>query len=123
MTNNSNNKKMKMKNKLVASICLLSSALLMAQSPVSGFMKSAGDGAVVVSYSQESYDKVFLVPQEIEGVPVFNEVNISSISLFAEVGLTDRLNLILNLPYIESEGNASEAVLENNGFENTRSGI
>lgn len=112
-----------MKNKLVASICLLSSVLLMAQSPVSGFMKSAGEGAVVVSYSQESYDKVFLVPQEIEGVPVFNEVNISSISLFAEVGLTDRLNLIINLPYIESEGNASEAVLENNGFENTRSGI
>ncbi|WP_339611050.1 hypothetical protein [uncultured Planktosalinus sp.] len=112
-----------MKIKLVASLCLMSSVLLTAQSPVSGFMKSAGEGAVVVSYSHESYDQVFLVPMEVDGVPVFNEVNISSISLFAEVGITDRLNLILNLPYVEAEGNASEAVLQNNGFENTRSGI
>lgn len=112
-----------MKIKLVASLCLMYSVLLTAQSPVSGFMKSAGEGAVVVSYSHESYDRVFLVPMEVDGVPVFNEVNISSISLFSEVGITDRLNLILNLPYVETEGNASEAVLQNNGFENTRSGI
>lgn len=112
-----------MKIKLVASICLLFPALFMAQSPVSGFMKSAGEGAVVISYSHESYDQVFLVPMEVDGVPVFNEVNISSISLFAEVGITDRLNVILNLPYVEAEGNASEAVLQNNGFENSRSGV
>jgi hypothetical protein len=123
MTNNSKIKKMKMKIKLVASICLMSSVLLSAQSPVSGFMKGAGEGAVVISYSQESYDKVFLVPMEVDGVPVFNDVTISSISLYAEVGITDRLNLVLNLPYIEAEGNASEATLANNGFENKRSGI
>jgi hypothetical protein len=114
---------MKMKIKLVASICLFFPGLFMAQSPVSGFMKGAGEGSVVVSYSQESYDKVFLVPMEIDGVPVFNDVTVTSISLYAEVGITDRFNLVLNLPYIESEGNASEATLANNGFENKRSGI
>src|SRR5690606_6213039 len=116
-------KKMKMKIKLVASFCLMCSVLLTAQSPVSGFMKGAGDGAVVVSYSQESYDQVFLVPMEVDGVPVFNEVTISSISLYAEVGLTDRLNLVLNLPCTEAEGNARDDTLDNNGFENKRSGI
>lgn len=123
MTNNFKYFTMKMKIKVITSVCLLFSVLLTAQSPVSGFMKKAGEGSVVVSFSQESYDKVFLVPMEIDGVPVFNEVNILSISLFTEVGITDRLNVILNVPYIESEGNASEAVLENNGFENTRSGL
>ncbi len=114
---------MKMKIKLVASICLFVPSLFMAQSPVSGFMKKAGEGAVVVSYSHEKYDKVFLVPTEVDGVPVFNDVTVTSISLYAEVGITDRLNVILNVPYIESEGNASEAVLANNGFENKRSGV
>ncbi len=112
-----------MKIKLVASICLLFPALFMAQSPVSGFMKSAGEGAVSVTYSQESYDKVFLVPMEVDGVPVFNDVTVTSISLYAEVGITDRFNVVLNLPYVEAEGNASEATLANNGFENKRSGV
>tara|TARA_R110002072_G_scaffold174802_5_gene330418 strand:- start:8864 stop:9745 length:882 start_codon:yes stop_codon:yes gene_type:complete len=114
---------MKMKIKLVASLCLLFPGLFMAQSPLSGFMKGAGEGAVSVSYSQESYDKVFLVPVEVDGVPVFNEVTVNSISLYAEVGITDRFNLVLNLPYVETEGNASEATLANNGFENERSGV
>lgn len=114
---------MKMKIKLVASICLFMPSLFMAQSPVSGFMKKAGEGAVVVSFSQEKYDKVFLVPTEIDGVPVFNDVTINSISLYGEVGITDRFNVVLNIPYIESEGNASAAVLANNGFENKRTGV
>ncbi|MFN3998971.1 hypothetical protein [Algoriphagus sp.] len=95
----------------------------MAQSPVSGFLKKKGEGSVVISQFRESYEKVFLVPTEIDGVPVFNDVAITSTSLYAEYGLSDRFNLIVNLPYIKSEGNASQAVLENNGFENTRSGI
>ncbi len=112
-----------MKIKLAASICLLVPALIIAQSPVSGFMKKQGEGALSLTYSQEMYDKVFLVPQEIDGVPVFNEVTTTSISLYAEVGITDRLNVVLNVPYVETEGNATEAVLANNGFENERSGL
>lgn len=114
---------MKMKIKCFASLCLLFPGLFLAQSPVSGFMKAAGEGAVSVSYSQESYEKVFLVPFEVDEVPIFNEVTLSSVSLYAEVGITDRFNLVVNIPYIESEGEATEAVLANNGFENERSGI
>ncbi|MCR9182210.1 MAG: hypothetical protein NXH73_04730 [Flavobacteriaceae bacterium] len=68
-----------MKIKFFASLCLLFPALFLAQSPVSGFMKSAGEGAVSLTYSQESYDKVFLVPVEVDGVPVFNDITVSSI--------------------------------------------
>lgn len=108
---------------ILASLCLLIPGLILAQSPVSGFMKKAGEGALVLSYSNESYDEVYLVPEEIDGVPVFNDVSISSISLYGEIGISDNFNLVLNLPYIKSEGNASDAVLTNNGFENERKGV
>ncbi len=114
---------MKLKFNLATSICLLLPALMVAQSPLSGFMKNKGEGAVVVSYSSEKYDEVFLVPAKIDGVPVFNEVEVSSISLYGEYGITDKLNVILNVPYIKAEGSASEQVLANNGFENTRKGL
>ncbi len=98
-------------------------AILLAQSPVSGFMKNKGEGAAVVSYSYEKYDKVFLVPAEIDGVPVFNEVSVSSISLYGEFGITDNFDVVVNVPYIKAKGSASEQVLANNGFENERKGI
>lgn len=107
---------------LVCSVMLLGSSA-MAQSPVSGFMKKKGEGSVVLNQFRESYEKVFLVPAEIDGVPVFNEVSITSTSLYGEYGISDRFNVIVNLPYVKAEGNASEAVLQNNGFENERSGI
>lgn len=107
----------------ITSLCLIFPAILLAQSPVSGFMKNKGDGAAVVSYSYEKYDKVFLVPAEVDGVPVFNEVSVSSISLYGEFGITDNFDVVVNVPYIKAEGNASEQVLANNGFENERKGI
>lgn len=114
---------MNFKIKILASACLLLSGLSMAQSPVNGFMKKAGKGALVLSYAQESYSKVFLVPNKVDGVPVFNDVTISSVSFFGEIGISDNFNVVLNVPYIKAKGNASEAVLANNGFENERSGI
>ncbi|APG60541.1 hypothetical protein [Christiangramia salexigens] len=114
---------MKMKFKLAATFCLFLPALIMAQSSVSGFMKNKGEGTAVLSYYQEKYDEVFLVPNEIDGVPVFNEVTLTSISLYTEFGVTDRLNVIVDVPYIRAEGDASEQVLKNNGFENERKGL
>ncbi|WP_026450359.1 hypothetical protein [Aequorivita capsosiphonis] len=114
---------MKLPSKLLAMLCLLTSSLLLAQSPVSGFMKKNNEGSVVISYSMEKYDKVFLVPQEVDGVPVFNEVTNTSISLYGEFGITDNLNVVFNVPYIKSEGEATEGTLESLGFENTREGI
>ncbi len=114
---------MKLPLKLFTSLCLLTSSIMLAQSPVSGFMKKNNEGAAVISYSWEKYDKVFFVPQEVDGIPVFNEVTNTSISLYGEYGITDDLNIVFNVPYIKSEGNASQATLDNLGFENTKEGI
>lgn len=94
-----------------------------AQSPVSGFMNGKGNGAIAVSYSAEQYDNVFLVPNDAQGVPVFNEVNVTSTSLYGTYGISNRFDAIVSLPFIKAEGNASESVLNELGYENTRSGI
>ena len=101
----------------------VATAAVTAQSPVSGFMQGKGNGNIVVSYNMEKYDKVFLVPQEVDGVPVFNEVEITSASLYATYGIFDNLDIVVSLPYIESKGQASDAVLSNLNFENSRSGL
>lgn len=107
---------------LILLACLMSSVVF-SQTGVSGFMKPAKEAVVSLSYSAESYDKVLLVPTEINGVPVFNEVSINSYNLYAEYGLSDRFTLSINIPYIESEGDASSATLGETGFENTRNGL
>lgn len=94
-----------------------------SQSSLSGFMNGKGKGTVALSYTAESYDKVFLVPADAEGVPVFNEVNVNSVSLFGTYGISDRLDVVATLPYISATGNASQGVLDELGFENDRSGI
>lgn len=94
-----------------------------AQSPVSGFMVGKGHGAAVVSYNAERYNSVFLVPKEIDGVPVFNEVNVNSVSLFANYGITDKLDVSLNAPYITATGKASDQTLKNLNYQNERKGL
>lgn len=96
---------------------------LHAQSPVNGFMQKEGKGSVAVSYNSESYDEVFLVPKKIENVPIFNRMTLKSASLYFTYGLTKKINVVFNLPYIQSQGAADEQVLKNLGFENTRRGF
>jgi hypothetical protein len=102
---------------------LLWSASAPAQSLLSGFMNGKGKGTVALSYTTESYDNVFLVPGDAEGVPIFNEVTVNSISLFGTYGISDRFDIVAALPYISTTGNASQGVLDELGFENSRSGI
>jgi len=102
--------------------CLMSSAAF-SQTGVSGFMKPAKEGVVSFSSSSESYDKVLLVPSEIDGVPVFNEISINSYNIYGEYGLSDRFTISINIPYIQSEGEATSATLAENGFENKRDGL
>ncbi len=94
-----------------------------AQSPVSGFMNGKGKGAIALSHTAEKYDNVFLVPANAPSVPVFNDVQINSTSLYATYGITKRLDVSASLPYISAKGNATEGVLQELGFENERKGI
>lgn len=111
-------------NRLLGAVALVGFATLsQAQSPVSGFMNGKGNGSVALSYTTEQYDNVFLVPNDAAGVPVFNEVKLQSVSLYGTFGLTDQLDVVLGLPYIQAEGNADATVLSELQFENTRSGL
>ena len=94
-----------------------------AQSPVSGFMAGKGHGAAVVSYNAEKYSSVFLVPKEIDGVPVFNEVAVKSVSFFANYGISDKLDVSLNAPYTTATGKASDQILKNLKYQNERKGL
>lgn len=102
---------------------LLVPAICLSQSPVDGFMKKKGKGSITITRSFESYDEVFLVPQKATSVPIFNRVNITASSLYADYAITDNLMVIANLPYIEVEGNANATSQRNSGFENTREGF
>ena len=94
-----------------------------AQSPVNGFMQKKGNGSIVLSHNFESYNTVFLVPKKITGVPIFNEIKVNSTSIYTTYGLSDKVNLVLNVPYIKAEGAASEQVLKNLNYKNTQSGL
>ena len=94
-----------------------------SQSPISGFMQGKGKGNVSLSLSSEKYSKVYLVPQETDGVPIFNEVKLNSTNLYATYGLSDQLDVVVSLPYISAEGNASQEQLNNLNYSNTRSGV
>jgi hypothetical protein len=114
-----------MKSHVLILIILLSSTFqtVNAQSPVNGFMQKKGNGSIVLSHNFESYNTVFLVPEKIEGVPVFNKITLNSTSIYGTYGLTDKLNVVLNVPYIEAKGAASDEVLQNLNYRNTQSGF
>ncbi len=113
-------KKMKIALLVAATSCYLTS---IAQSPISGFMNGKNKGSLVASYNVESYSKVFLVPEKVDGVPVFNKVDIASTSLFVTLGLSKKVDIQLNVPYIKTKGNASDDVLNNLNYQNERSGL
>ncbi|WP_405329876.1 hypothetical protein [Leeuwenhoekiella sp. LLG6367-2.1] len=109
--------------RLITGLLLMLPVLMIAQSPVSGFMKAKGEGSFTLSFSSEEYDEVFLVPQKVNGVPVFNEVQTTSYSLYGEYGITDDLDIVVNLPYIKAEGEATAETLANNGLTNEVKGF
>lgn len=97
---------------------LLFVSQLQAQSLVVGFMAGKGHGAVAFTGTAERYESVYLVPEKIQGVPVFGEIRVSSISAYVNYGITDKLEAIVSLPYIKSEGRGN-----NEGYTNSRSGL
>ena len=77
------------------------------QSLVSGFMAGKGHGSVVVSGTAERYTDVYLAPEKISGVPIFQEVRVNSLNLYGTYGLSDKIDAVVSLPYIQSKGHAA----------------
>lgn len=117
---------------LIFSALLLigSSPAVQAQSLVSGFMAGKGHGSVVVSGTTERYDNVYLAPDKVDGVPVFQEVRVNSLNLYTTYGITDKVDVIVSLPYIQSKGKAPSTVISDlnslyptAGYTNVRQGL
>ena len=105
-------------------------APVQAQSLVSGFMAGKGHGSVVVSGTTERYTSVYLAPEKINAVPVYGEVRVNSLNLYATYGFTDKIDAVLSLPYIQSKGQANSQViadlntlLPTQGYANRRQGL
>lgn len=123
---------MKKFSTLLVGTFLLTSATgnLRAQSLVSGFMSGKHHGSVVVSGTSERYENVYLAPEKIQGVPIFQEVRVNSLNLYANYGITDKIDVILSLPYIQSKGQAPGSVISDlstlystQGYTNSRQGL
>lgn len=69
---------------------------------INGFQPQAGVGEVALSYSFESYDEFWVGEQKVSD-PGVGETEIRSLSLWGQYGLTDRLALVVNLPYIDAD--------------------
>ncbi len=123
---------MKQFSTLLLSTLLVAGAApaLRAQNLVSGFMAGKGHGSVVVSGTAEQYKNAYLAPDKVSGVPIFQEVHVNSINLYGTYGLTDKIDVIVSLPYIQSKGQAFGTTISDlntlypeQGYANTRQGI
>ncbi|MBF9221423.1 hypothetical protein [Hymenobacter ruricola] len=101
-----------------------------AQGLVSGFMAGRHHGSVVVSGTTESYTSAYLAPEKIQGVPIFQEVRVNSVNLYGTYGLTDKVDFVLSVPYIQSKGKAPgtvindlDALYSTQGYTNVRQGF
>lgn len=114
---------MRMPTLPIAALLLLFCFSAKSQGLVSGFMNGKDRGAIALSFTAERYETAFLVPEDADEIPIFNELRINSVTLFATYGVSPDLDLILNLPYIRSEGFATQQTLDELGYENSRSGL
>ncbi len=88
---------------------LSTSGLTYAQSLVDGFMKGKGHGSVVVSYSWERYDQFYFADEKRDApAPFGGEITTQSVSLYGAIGISDDLDVVLNVPYVNAQGDAAE---------------
>ena len=70
---------------------------------MNGFLREKGRGDVAVSFTTESYDEFWVGDMKVSD-PGVGEVDTQSLSVWGAYGLTDRVTLIANLPYVDTEG-------------------
>lgn len=87
---------------LMAAVLALAGGVAAGAVDLNGFQPQAGAGDVALSYSFESYDEFWVGDQKVSD-PGVGETEIQSLSLWAQYGLTDRLALLVNLPYIDAD--------------------
>ena len=99
---------MRKKFKLVVSLSVVAFAFsngLMAQGLVDGFFGEKGKASISLSYSYANFDEFYVGGQRVPGVPAHNEIDQTIYNLYAKYNLADNVTVVLDLPYIDAEGN------------------
>ncbi|SDY04402.1 hypothetical protein SAMN04488069_10590 [Hymenobacter psychrophilus] len=107
----------------IVAVLLLSGLHASAQSLSNGFMSGRKHGSASISTTQEWYQQVYLVPEKVDRVPIFERIHIQSVNVFANYGLTDKIEAVVSLPFVRSEGHAGEQVINDLGYTNVRQGL
>jgi hypothetical protein len=107
----------------IVAVLLLSGLAAQAQSLSSGFMSGRKHGSISISGTQEWYEQVYLVPEKVDAVPIFRRIQVKSVSLYANYGITDKIEAVVSLPYVRSEGQAAAQTLQSANYTNVREGL
>ena len=92
-------------------ISLFVSSTAFSQPIVDGFTKGKGNGSLVLSYSWEQYDEFYFADTKMDAPPPWGgQITTQSISLYGILGLTDNIDIILNVPYITAQGDGVDTV-------------
>lgn len=86
---------------------LAAAALLAAATPalaldLNGFLPGRGSGSVAFSLTREGYDEFFVGETKVSD-PGVGEVDITSISVWLQWGITDDFALVANLPHVDAD--------------------
>lgn len=89
--------------KFIYSLVLLLSlhTIGFSQGMIDGFMRGKGNTTAALSYAHESYDTYFVGGTSTQN-PNLGTIATRSITLFASTGITDKLDVVINLPYIKA---------------------
>ena len=107
---------------LGAGLILGFTVISFAQTPLSGFMQGKNGGGVSFSFTNEHYKKVFLFPDEIDETPIYKSVTTNSFNIYGTYGFSDKLDVIFNVPFVQTFGNANREVLNDLGFASGKDG-
>ncbi len=109
----------------VASAALLFGLTLgsFAQTPLSGFMQGKKGGGVSFSYTHENYKKVLLFPEVSDETPIYKSVSTNSFNVYGTYGISNKLDIIFNVPFVQTLGSGNPDVLKDLGYANGKSGV
>lgn len=90
----------------VPASCVLAAILLPATAAagdLNGFLRERGHGDVALSYTAEGYERFWVGDMKVKD-PGVGDVDTKSLSLWFAYGLTDRLTVVADIPYIHTKG-------------------
>ncbi|OAD45938.1 transporter [Polaribacter atrinae] len=98
-----------------------------AQGLLDGFTPKKGDLSITASYTSSNYEKFYAGTTKMDAVPAHNEIDQNIYSIYAKYGITNKLSVVLNAPYISAEGNGIadpfNGTTEQDGFQDISIGL